>query len=152
MGFLPVVPVLSGSLVRLEPLSPAHAADLAVAAEEDREAYGFTVVPRGWEVEQYLAAHSERAKSGMLAPLAQIRQDDGRAIGVTAYWDPRFWPGRTGPHPGLCTIDIGLIPVGGPAALAVTPDGKTLLAVIASSTREVIPISTATNTPGAPRT
>ena len=83
------------------------AAGLAVAAEEDREAYGFTVVPRAWEVEQYLAAHSERAKSGMLAPLAQIRQDDGRAIGVTAYWDPRFWPGRAGPHPGLCAINIG---------------------------------------------
>lgn len=88
MGFLPDVPVLDGSLVRLEPLSPTHAADLAVAAEEDRAAYGFTVVPRAWEVEQYLAAHSERAKSGMLAPFAQIRQDDGRAIGVTAYWDP----------------------------------------------------------------
>ena len=34
MGFLPDVPVLHGSLARLEPLSPTHAADLAVAAEE----------------------------------------------------------------------------------------------------------------------
>jgi RimJ/RimL family protein N-acetyltransferase len=107
MGFLAGVAVLHGSLVRLEPLSPAHAADLAVAAEEDRAAYSFTVVPRAWQVEQYLAAHSERAKSGTLAPFAQIRQDDGRAIGVTAYWDPRFWPGRAGPRPGLCAIDIG---------------------------------------------
>jgi len=107
MGFLPDVPVLHGSLVRLEPLSPAHAADLAVAAEENRAAYGFTVVPRAWEVEQYLAAHSERANRGMLAPFAQIRQGDGRAIGVTAYWDPRFWPARAEPHPGLCAIDIG---------------------------------------------
>jgi N-acetyltransferase len=48
MGFLPDVPVLHGSLVRLEPLSPAHAADLEVAVEEDRAAYGFTVVPRAW--------------------------------------------------------------------------------------------------------
>ena len=107
MGFLPDVPVLRGSLVRLEPLSPAHAADLAVAAEEDREAYGFTVVPRTREVEQYLAAHAERAKSGMLAPFAQIRQRDGRAMGVTAYWDPRLRPGRAGPHPGLGAVDIG---------------------------------------------
>ena len=107
MGFLPDVPVLSGSLVRLEPLSPAHAADLAVAAEEDRAAYGFTVVPRGWEVGQYLAAHSRRAKGDMLEPFAQIRLGDGRAIGVTAYWDPRFWPGHAGPRPGLCAIDIG---------------------------------------------
>jgi|GraSoiStandDraft_23_1057293.scaffolds.fasta_scaffold402827_2 hypothetical protein len=46
MGLLPGIPVLHGSLVRLEPLSPDHAADLAVSAEEDRSAYGFTVVLR----------------------------------------------------------------------------------------------------------
>jgi hypothetical protein len=40
------VPVLSGALVRLEPLSVSHAPDLARAAEEDRSAYGFTLVPR----------------------------------------------------------------------------------------------------------
>lgn len=43
-----------------------------------------------------------------------------------------------------------LIPTGGPAALAVTPDGKTLLAVIAGGASAVIPISTATNIPGTP--
>ena len=46
MGFLPGIPVLHGSLVRLEPLSLSHAADLAVAAGENRSAYGFTVA--GW--------------------------------------------------------------------------------------------------------
>ena len=39
------VPVLRGSLIRLEPLSTAHAPDLADAAEEDRSSYRFTVVP-----------------------------------------------------------------------------------------------------------
>ncbi len=107
MSFLPDVPVLPGSLVRLEPLSASHGADLAVAAEEDRGAYGFTVVPRAWEVEDYLGAHAQRAETGMLAPFAQIRQDDGRAVGVTAYWDPRFWPGGSEPPAGLCAIDIG---------------------------------------------
>ncbi len=103
MNFLPGVPVLSGSLVRLEPLSMSHAEDLAVSAEEDRSAYGMTHVPRAWEVEEYLAAHFERAKDGRLVPFAQIRQRDGRAVGCTAYWDPRFWPGRS----ELCAIEIG---------------------------------------------
>ncbi|MGA3154416.1 MAG: GNAT family N-acetyltransferase [Streptosporangiaceae bacterium] len=97
------VPVLHGSLVRLEPLSTRHGTDLAVSAEEDRGAYGFTGVPRGWEVEHYLAAHFDRASSGQLTPFAQIRQADGRAVGCTAYWDPRFWPGRA----ELCAIEIG---------------------------------------------
>ena len=52
------VPVLHGSLVRLEPLAMRHAPDLARAAEEDRSSYEFTVVPRATGVEAYLAAHS----------------------------------------------------------------------------------------------
>jgi hypothetical protein len=48
MSLLADVPVLHGSLVRLEPLSVSHGTDLAVAAEEDRGAYGFTIVPRAW--------------------------------------------------------------------------------------------------------
>lgn len=39
------VPALVGSVVRLEPLSMDHAADLARAAEEDRSSYAFTLVP-----------------------------------------------------------------------------------------------------------
>ena len=103
MNLVPEVPVLCGSLVRLEPLSMSHGADLAVSAEEDRGAYGFTLVPRAWQVEEYLTAHFERAKGGKLAPLAQIRQGDGRAVGCTAYWDPRSWPGRSEPY----AIEIG---------------------------------------------
>ena len=85
-------PVLTGSRVRLEPLSPAHAADLAVAVEEDRAAYAYTWVPRAHEVEQYIAEQSQRAESGRLAPYAQIDLSSGRAVGVTAYWDPRYHP------------------------------------------------------------
>ena len=29
-----------------------------------------------------------------LIPFAQIRRADGRAVGCTAYWDLRYWPGR----------------------------------------------------------
>jgi RimJ/RimL family protein N-acetyltransferase len=107
MSFLADVPVLRGSLVRLEPLAASHAADLAAAAEEDRGAYGFTVVPRAWEMQDYLRAHDGRTAAGKLVPFAQIRQADGRAVGVTSYHDPRFWPADSGSPARLCTVDIG---------------------------------------------
>ena len=103
MSFLAELPVLSGALVRLEPLSPAHQADLAVAAEEDRGSYAFTEVPRAAGVAAFLAAHAERAAAGRMVPFAQIRRADGRAVGCTSYYDPRYWPGR----PDLCAVEIG---------------------------------------------
>jgi N-acetyltransferase len=107
MSFLHEDPILHGSIVRLEPLSPDHAPDLAVAAEEDRSTYAFTVVPRANEIQKYLAAHAERVITCMLVPFAQIRQADGRAVGVTAYYDPRYWPGHPKLRTELCALDIG---------------------------------------------
>lgn len=97
------VPSLSGTLVRLEPLAMSHAADLATASEEDRSTYGYTWVPRRSEVEDYLHAQFQRAETGKLTPLAQVRLTDGRAVGCTAYWDPRPWPGRSDP----CAVEVG---------------------------------------------
>jgi len=97
-------PVLQGALVRLEPLSVRHRADLEVAVEEDRGSFGHTVVPRAAEVDDYLAAHFDRAKNDGMVPFAQIRLNDGRAVGATAYWDPRFWPDRPD---AVCAIEIG---------------------------------------------
>jgi RimJ/RimL family protein N-acetyltransferase len=97
------VPVLAGVRVRLEPLSLAHAGDLRVAAEEDRDTYGFTEVPRAATVEDYLAAHFARKETGMMVPFAQVRQRDGRAVGSTSLWEPRYWPGRN----ELCAVEIG---------------------------------------------
>lgn len=97
------VPSLGGSLVCLVPLATSHAADLAIAAEEDRSAYAYTFVPRAEGVEEYIAAHLGRADDGLMAPFAQIRRSDGRAVGCTAYWDPRRWPDR----PELSAIMIG---------------------------------------------
>ena len=102
MAFRLDVPVLDGSLVRLEPLSVSHAADLAHAAEEDRSSYAFTLVPRATEVNAYLEAQFARGRAG-LTPFAQVRARDGRAVGCTAFWDPRTWPGRE----DLRAIEIG---------------------------------------------
>ncbi|WP_213450346.1 GNAT family N-acetyltransferase [Rhizomonospora bruguierae] len=96
-------PVLEGDLVRLEPLAHGHAADLAVAVEEDRAAYAFTWVPTAAEVGGYIDAQLARAAVGRLAPYAQVSTATGRAIGATAYWDPRPWPDGT----GLAAIEVG---------------------------------------------
>jgi RimJ/RimL family protein N-acetyltransferase len=104
------VPILEGSLVRLEPLSIGHATELSTAAEEDRSSYAFTLVPRSDEVERYIAAQLDRVQQG-LVPFAQVRRADGRAIGCTAYWDARYWPGRG----DLRAIEIGFTWLGASA-------------------------------------
>ncbi|MFJ9895051.1 GNAT family N-acetyltransferase [Streptomyces sp. NPDC091280] len=91
MGFELKAPVLTGASVLLEPLGHRHAADLAVAAEEDRGAYAFTWVPRADQVGAYIDAQLARAATGRLAPYAQISTATGRAVGATAYWEPRSW-------------------------------------------------------------
>jgi RimJ/RimL family protein N-acetyltransferase len=92
MSFTLESPVLEGELVRLEPLDHRHAADLAVAAEEDRSSYGFTWVPTAADVGDYIDAQHARVATGRLAPYAQIDTASGRAVGATAYWEPRVWP------------------------------------------------------------
>ncbi|GAA3068441.1 GNAT family N-acetyltransferase [Streptomyces glomeratus] len=91
MTFVLKGPVLEGALVRLEPLGHRHAADLAVAAEEDRTSYAYTWVPRAHEVGDYIDAQLARAAAGRLAPYAQISLATGRAAGTTSYWEPRCW-------------------------------------------------------------
>ncbi len=103
MSFKLEGPVLTGTLVRLEPLAHRHAADLAVAAEQSRGSYGFTWVPTAAEVGGYIDQQHARAAAGKLAPYAQIDLASGRAVGATAYWDPRVWP-QTGE---LYAIEVG---------------------------------------------
>ncbi|MEW2245862.1 GNAT family protein [Streptomyces sp. NPDC006975] len=91
MGFTRNGPVLEGTLVRLEPLEHRHAAGLAEAAEENRDTYAFTWVPRADEIERYLDAQLARAAAGRLAPYAQVSRATGRVVGTTSYWDPRSW-------------------------------------------------------------
>ncbi|WP_330304744.1 MULTISPECIES: GNAT family protein [unclassified Streptomyces] len=96
-------PVLEGALVRLEPLDPRHTEDLAAAAEEERDSYAFTWVPRADEVGQYIDAQLARAATGQLAPYAQVSVASGRAIGATSFWEPRSW--RTDDQ--LDAIEVG---------------------------------------------
>jgi RimJ/RimL family protein N-acetyltransferase len=110
MGLRLDVPVLGGTLVRLEPLSLRHAPGLARAAEEDRSAYGYTMVPTAGEVTSYLAA--QLARDGLTC-FAQVRVRDGAPVGCTAYCHPRPWPARTEPartepaRTGLQAVEVG---------------------------------------------
>jgi len=118
------VSALSGRLVRLEPLSKRHAPDLAIAAEEDRSAYRFTLVPRSFEVEEYLDSLLRRRQSGKFIPFAQIRLSDDRAVGCTAFWDPRTWPDRS----ELCAVEIGFTWLGASAQrTGINVESKLLL-------------------------
>ncbi|WTW93828.1 GNAT family N-acetyltransferase [Streptomycetaceae bacterium NBC_01309] len=103
MSFTLEGPVLEGTLIRLEPLDRRHTADLAEAAEEDRSSYRFTWVPTAAEVTGYVDAQLARAAAGMLAPYAQVEQVSGKAVGATAYWNPRLWPDGE----GLSAIEVG---------------------------------------------
>jgi N-acetyltransferase len=98
------IPALHGRLVRLEPLSRSHASNLADAAEEDRASFGYTWVPHRPDIDEYIAHQLQQAESGKLTPLAQIRLADNRAVGCTAYFDPRAWPGRPNEP---CAVGIG---------------------------------------------
>ncbi|TCN34406.1 RimJ/RimL family protein N-acetyltransferase [Kribbella sp. VKM Ac-2500] len=127
-------PVLEGEFVRLEPLDHRHAADLALAAEQDRGSYGFTWVPRATEVCDYIDAQLGRAASGRLAPYAQISVASGRAVGATSYWDPRLWPAGD----RLCAIEVGFTWLGSVAqGTGINAEAKYLLFRHAFETWEV---------------
>ena len=122
------VPPLSGSLVRLEPLSASHVPDLTEAAEESRAAYGFTWVPRAAEVGDYVREQQERTG---LTPFAQIRLADGKAVGCTAYFEPRTWPGSD----RLRAIEVGFTWLARSAqGTGINPEAKLLLFTYAFDT------------------
>lgn len=107
-----VAPVtLEGLLVRLEPLSHDHAADLRQAAQ-DENIWRVTIDdPRTPEAMQsYVARALEARDAGVAMPFAVVHKGEGRAIGSTRYhsisypdrgveigftwYAPRFWRTR----------------------------------------------------------
>jgi RimJ/RimL family protein N-acetyltransferase len=83
-------PVLDGWFVRLEPLDHRHTADLASASSLSPRSYTYTQVPvTVEEVAGYVDNFHVLAGEGRLVPYAQVDKASGRAVGVTAFWDPR---------------------------------------------------------------
>ncbi|NUR69721.1 MAG: GNAT family N-acetyltransferase [Hamadaea sp.] len=135
-------PTLQGRLVRLEPLDHRHAADLAVAATADRSSYGFTWVPNADEVPGYIAAQLERRDTGKLTPFAQVSVATGRAVGCTAYWEPRLWPDGE----RLSAIEVGFTWLGAAAqGTGINVEAKLLLFAYAFETWDVARIDLKTD-------
>ena len=133
------VPPLSGTLVRVEPLSAAHVPDLTEAAEENRGSYGFTWVPRAPEVADYVREQQERVG---LTPFAQIRLADGKAVGCTAYWDQRTWPDSD----RLRAIEVGFTWLAGAAqGTGINAEAKLLLFSYAFETLGVVRVDLKTD-------
>jgi RimJ/RimL family protein N-acetyltransferase len=98
------VPTLSGSRVRLEPLTGHHADGLVAAAGENRETYSFTTVPRGRAgVDAYLRAIADATAAGETLAFAQVRVSDGAPVGVTRYLSFRFADGQPNPY----AVEVG---------------------------------------------
>ena len=92
---------LAGKYVRLEPLTPAHAAALAAAAASGpRDTYAFTAVP---DDEGSAASYIDDAlrlhAAGKALPFATVDAVSGRVVGSTRYLNVEFWPWPPGnPH------------------------------------------------------
>lgn len=83
-------PTLRGTHVLLRPLSMNDADDLARAAAESREHYGFTDVPDGVDdVRRFIADAFELAAAG--ERMAFTVEWDGRVVGTTSYWEMQPW-------------------------------------------------------------
>ena len=133
------VPPLSGSLVRIEPLSAAHMPDLTEAAEENRGSYGFNWVPRPprWAT----TCASSWSASG-LTPFAQIRLADGIALGCTAYWEPRTWANSD----RLRAIEVGFTWLAGSVqGTGINAEAKLLLLRYAFETLGVVRVDLETD-------
>jgi RimJ/RimL family protein N-acetyltransferase len=80
---------LTGRLVRLEPLSLAHVADLAEAGRDESiwEFMPYGVLRTEEQMVEHVRAALERQAQGTDLPFAVIALESGRAIGGTRYLD-----------------------------------------------------------------
>jgi RimJ/RimL family protein N-acetyltransferase len=113
--------VLEGAHVRLEPLAPRHAAELAEAGA-DPEVWRWMPVaaPTGEpEMRALIAALLEHAAAGAQAPFAQIDRASGGAVGMTSYLDIALDDGR---------LEVGWTWIGRPWwRTAINTEAKLLL-------------------------
>ena len=92
-------PVLTGSQIRLEPLSPAHADGLVAASSGDPSLYQWSAVPIGRDaVLRYIETALAWREAGTAVPFATVRLADGVVIGSTRFFDIDSWAWPAG-HP-----------------------------------------------------
>ena len=106
-----ITPVLTGSHIRLEPLSPAHAEGLVAASSGDPALYQWSAVPTGRDaVLRYIQTAVALREAGKAQAFATIRIADAAVLGSTRFFDiERFdWPASHPRHahqnPDVCEI------------------------------------------------
>lgn len=110
-----IAPVtLAGRFARLEPLTAAHVAPLALAAAESRATFALTFVPDGLEaMARYVAEALDEFARGVSVPFATVDAQSGRLVGTTRFsslerwsWPPPHAPVEPRPL-GPDAVEIG---------------------------------------------
>lgn len=92
---MPQPVTLTGRLVRLEPLGLEHLAELLAAGGENRESYGYTVVPAGAAaMGTYIEAVLADQARGVSLPFATRRLETDTIVGSTRFAELEYWDGR----------------------------------------------------------
>jgi N-acetyltransferase len=95
---------LTGTHVRLEPLSLDHVGALVQAANEHRATYGFTYVPEtAAAMERYAADLLTQRDDGEAVPFATYSVDRSTVVGCTRFLTVRSWFNRGVPD----AVEIG---------------------------------------------
>jgi RimJ/RimL family protein N-acetyltransferase len=83
------VPVLEGRCVRLEPLGPQHAPDLAKAVAVGELWRKWTTrIPAPEQVEDEISERLAKQAAGQMVPWATCRAESGEAVGMTTFCNP----------------------------------------------------------------
>jgi RimJ/RimL family protein N-acetyltransferase len=112
MSLGPDSTVLSGRVVRLEPLSERHRHALLAAAAADPSLYRWSPVPQDISaVDAYIEAAVSLRNAGRALPFATVRLADGCVIGSTRFWNIEQWPWPNDSH-GRSTSGIDVCEIG----------------------------------------
>jgi RimJ/RimL family protein N-acetyltransferase len=85
-------PTLTGTHVRLEPLSMNHLDGLVAAAGGDSELYRWTIVPQGKDATaRYIEGLLAARDAGTAVPFATVRHADDTVIGATRFMEMERW-------------------------------------------------------------
>jgi N-acetyltransferase len=92
--------ILSGTHVRLEPLSRSHIPGLVAAARQDPTLYQWSDIPQGVaEMAHYVDVAIAWREAGTALPFATVRVADDSVIGSTRFFLIERWAWPAG-HPG----------------------------------------------------
>jgi RimJ/RimL family protein N-acetyltransferase len=101
--------ILTGDLIRLEPLGYQHVPGLVAASAGGAELYRWSAVPQDEAaVRRYTETAVAGREAGTAVPFAVLRMADDTVIGSTRFWALDYWAWPDGrPRTGPDTCEIG---------------------------------------------